>query len=252
MEGNSLQTYVIIWTVISIAIVSIVLLLLKYFFQSFEILIAEVLLFLRLSPIFGIYGLASAPDLSIKMLENPDREHLRYTFLFIALLLFGGFILILFRGGILKIKKSTRWIMTFIFVFAFAEYFWEFTHRYLYPEGLKEWINQGKNAEDFSKNYVNDNILTIGVIGRYFQFTSVIWLSLHLYKLQQIKIRIPILNIIISLLGIISATLDYIFGFPFPKKFEILMLFFIPGIAFFLLYWLGVALLTKFKKSRLS
>ncbi len=36
-----------------------------------------------------------------------------------------------------------------------------------------------------------------------------------------------------------------------PKGFEFLFLLFIPGIPFFLLYWLGVALLTKFKKSEL-
>ena len=91
----------------------------------------------------------------------------------------------------------------------------------------------------------------MGVIGRYFQFISVIWLSLHLYKLQQIKIWNPILNIIFSILGIVSATLVFITGFPFPKGFEFLMLFFIPGIPFILLYWLGIALLTKFKKSEI-
>jgi hypothetical protein len=139
-----------------------------------------------------------------------------------------------------------------VFILAFAEFIWEFNHHYLYPEGLKEWVSQGKKAEEFSKNYDNTTILNVGVIGRYFQFILVIWLSLHLYKLRHIKIWSPIINIMFSLLGIVSATLVYITGFPFPKGFEILMLFFIPGIPFFLLYWLGVALLTRFKKSEIQ
>ena len=253
IEMNSLQTYVIIWTVISITLISIVLLLLKRLHQSLEKkLLGGLLLFLLVCPLIGIYGLASAPDLSLKMLEHPEREHLRYSFLFLGLLLFGGFILFLFRGGSFYIKKSTRWIMTVIFIFAFAEYIWEFTHHYLFPEALKEWVSQGNNADEFGKNYDNFNIITIGVIGRYFQFISVIWISLHLYKLQQIKIWCPIMNIIFSLLGIVAATVIFITHMNLPKGFEILFLLFIPGIPFFLLYWFGVALLTKFKKSEIA
>lgn len=253
VEANSFQRYVIICTVISIAIVSVVLLL----FKRFQLLLEKtsvggIFLFLLLCPLVGIYGLASAPALSLRMLEHPEREHFRYSLLFIALILFGGFILFLFRSNSLTIKKSTRWIMTVILLLAFAEYIWEFTHHYLYPEGLKDWVSQGKNAEEFGKNYDNFNIITIGVIGRYFQFILIIWLSLHLYKLQQIKIWCPIINVIFSILGIVSATLVYITGFPFPKGFEFLLLFFIPGIPFFLLYWLGVGLLTKFKKSEIA
>lgn len=244
---NSFQHYVIITAAISITIISIVWLLFKYFHQAFEKIPVEgIFLFLLLCPLFGIYGLATAPDLSIKMLEHPEREHLRYIFLFIALVLFGCFTFFLFRNSSLNFKKSTRWIITLILIFAFAEYLWEFTHHYLYPEGLKEWISKGKNVEEFGKNYDNFNAITIGVIGRYFQFISVIWLSLHLYKLQRIKIWSPIINIIFSLLGITSATLILVTKMNLPKGFEILYLFFIPGIPFFLLYWLGVALLTKF------
>jgi hypothetical protein len=136
VETNSFQGYVIICAVISIAIVSIVLMLFKYFHQSFEkISVGGALLFLLVCPLVGIYGLAAAPDLSTKMLEHPEREHLRYTLLFIALILFGGFTLFLFKSSSLKIKKSAGWIMALIFIIAFAEYTWEFTHHYLYPEG---------------------------------------------------------------------------------------------------------------------
>ena len=142
--------------------------------------------------------------------------------------------------------------MTLILFVAFAEFIWEFYHHYLYPEGLKEWVGEGKNVEEFSKNYDSTTILNIGVFGRYFQFILIIWLSLRLYKLRQIKIWCPIINTIFSILGIVSATIVYITGFPFPKGFEFLLLFFIPGIPFFLLYWLGVALLTNYKKSEIA
>jgi len=252
-EANSFQRYVIFCAVISIAIVSIVLLLFKRFNQSLEhTLVGGILLFLLLCPLFSIYGLAAAPDLSLKMLEHPEREHLRYILLFIAAILFAGFMFCLFRSNSFKIKRSAKWIMTAIFIFALSEYIWEFTHHYLYPEALKEWVSKGNNIEDFDKNYDNISVLKTGVIGRYFQFTLVVWLSLLLYKLKQIKIWCPILNIIFSLLGIASATIVYITQFPFPKGFEFLLLFFIPGIPFFLLYWLGVALLTKYEETKIA
>jgi hypothetical protein len=71
VEGNSFQTYVIIWAVISMALAAIAFLLLKYAAQSFEsIFIGGAFLFLLACPIVGIIGLVSAPDLSIKMLNT--------------------------------------------------------------------------------------------------------------------------------------------------------------------------------------
>ena len=253
VETNSFWRYVIICTVISVAIVSILLFLTNYFQQSFEKApVGGLLLFLLVCPLFGIFGLASAPDLGLKMLEHPEREHLRYILLFIAAALFGAFMILLFRSNSLQIKKTAQWLAAIIFTIAFVEYIWEFTHHYSYPEGLKEWVSQGKNIEKFERSYDNFNIVAIGVLGRYFQFSLVIWLTLRLYKLRRINIWCPIVNIFFSLLGITSATLVYITQFHFPKGFEFLMLFFIPGIPFFLLYWLGVALLTKFKPIRSS
>jgi len=250
VEANSFRTYVLIWAVVSIVLASTVLLLLNYFQQSFnETVVAGIFLFLLLCPIFGIVGLVAPPDLSIKMLEHPEREHLRYGLLFIAAILFGTFFLLLLKGNSFKVKDSTKWIMAVFAILSFAEFIWEFTHHYSYPEGLKEWINQGKNAEEFVKDYDNFTMLTIGVIGRYFQYVLIIWLSLLLYKLKQIKIWNPIVMTIFGLLGIVSATVIYVTQFNIPKGFEILLFFFIPGFPFLLLYWLGVALLTKFKKS---
>lgn len=252
VEANSFKTYVIIWTVISIAFASIVIAVLKYWTQSFgSLLVGGLLLFLLVCPIVGIIGLATAPDLSLKMLEHPEREHLRYIFLFIAAILFGVFFFFLLKSNSLKIKNVTRWIITVVFILAFAEFIWEFTHHYLYPEALKEWIDKGKNAEEFGKNYDNITIINIGVLGRLIQFSLIIWLSIHLYKSRHIKIWSPIITIILSLVGIISAIVIYVTQMNIPKGFEILFLFFIPGIPFLLLYWLGVGLLTQLKKSEI-
>ena len=117
---------------------------------------------------------------------------------------------------------------------------------------MKDWISQGKKIEDFAKYYDNTTIVNIGVLGRLIQFSLIMWLSIYFYKLRQVQVWSPIVSIIFSLLGIGTAVMIYFIQFNFPKGFEILMLFFIPGIPFFLLYWLGVALLTKSKKSGIS
>jgi hypothetical protein len=252
-EANSFWTYVLIWAGVSIVLASIALVLLKYFHQSYNtIVVAGVFLFLLLCPIFGIVGLASPPDLSIKMLEHPEREHLRYSLLFFGAILFGTFFYFLLKGKSLKIKDSTKWIIAVLATLAFVEIIWEFTHHFLYPEGLRDWINQGKRVEDFSKNYDDATVITIVVIGRYLQYLLIIWLSLQLYKLKQIKIWNPILNILFSVMGIVSATVIFVTQYNIPKGFEILHLFFIPGFPFLLLYWLGVALVTKFTKTEIK
>lgn len=253
VEANSFWTYVIIWAVVSIVLASTVILLLKYFHQSYnDIMVAGIFLFLLLCPIFGIVGLAAPPDLSIKMLEHPEREHLRYSLLFIGALLFAAFFYLILKGNSFKVKDSTKWIMAVIATLAFSEFIWEFIHHYHYPEGLKEWINQGKSVEEFTKNYDNATMLAIGTIGRYLQYLLIIWLSLLLYKLKQIKIWNPIVMTIFGLIGVVSATVIYVTQFNIPKGFEILLFFFIPGFPFLLLYWLGVALLTKFKKNEIG
>lgn len=245
VEANSFKTYVIIWTVISTAFASIGIAVLKYYTQYFgNLTVCGLLLILLLCPIIGIIGLVAAPDLSLKMLEHPEREHLRYIFLFIAALLFGAFFIFLFKSNSFNIKNVSRSIITVLFILAFAEFIWEFTHHYLYPEAMKEWIDQGKKAEEFGKNYDNITIINIGVLGRLIQFSLIIWLSIHLYKLRQIKILSPIITVILSLIGIVSAIVIYATHMNLPRGFEILFLFFIPGIPFLLLYWLGVGLLT--------
>ena len=98
----------------------------------------------------------------------------------------------------------------------------EFIHHYHYPEALKEWINQGKSVEEFTKNYDNATILQLQPL-RYLQYLLIIWLSLLLYKLKQIKIWNPIVMTIFGLMGFVSATVIYVTQFNIPKGFEILL-----------------------------
>ena len=140
----------------------------------------------------------------------------------------------------------TSWVVSLFFILAFAEFIWEFTHHYFYPEALKDWVDQGKKAELFGKNYDNIHIVDIGVFGRLIQYSLIIWLSAHLYQFRQVNIWGPILTVVLSLLGIVSSTVIYITEMNVPKGFELLFLFFIPGIPFLLLYWLGVGILTRF------
>jgi MFS family permease len=173
VERNSFLTYVIIWALISVALAAMAFLLLQYAAQSFEsIFIGGAFLFLLACPIVGIIGLVSAPDLSLKMLEHPEREHLRYLYLFLATFLFGIFTLFLYRSNFLKIDRLTSWVTTLVFILAFAEFIWEFTHHYFYPEALKDWVDQGKKAELFGKNYDNINIVDVGVFGRLIQYSN--------------------------------------------------------------------------------
>ncbi len=253
VEANSFTTYVLVWTVISIAFAFIAIAVIKYYTKSFDSLtVGGLLLFLLLCPIVGIVGLASGPDLSLKILEHPEREQLRYIFLFIAAILFGVFSVVLLKSDLLNIKKITKWIITLVFLLAFVELIWEFTHHYLYPEAMKEWIDKGQKPEEFGKHYDNITIINIGVMGRLIQFSLIIWLSIHFYKLRHIKIWSPIITILFGLTGIVSAIVIYVTQMQLPKGFEFLFLFFIPGIPFLLLYWLGVGLLTQLKKREIA
>jgi len=248
VDTNSFQSYVIIWAFISLAFVGLAFSLLKYYAQSFErMMIAGAVLFLLVSPITGIVGLVSPPELSIKMLAHPEREHLRYTFLFIGAILFGIFAVLALSSNIFRVKRLFSRILTVVMALAFAEFIWEFNHHYHYPEALQAWVDQGKSAEAFGKSYDHSGIITIGVIGRFLQFLCIIGLAVYFYTTRQIHLWCPILCVLFSVCGLISATVIYVTEMNLPKGFEMLFLFFIPGIPFLLLYWLGVGLLTRVK-----
>lgn len=248
VDTNSFSTYVLIWSAISIAFVVLIVVFLKYAYGSLEkTIVAGGLLFLLISPIIGIIGLVSPPDLSLTMLEHPEREHVRYLFLFLAAFLFGFFFLALMGSYSKQMKNQTKWIMVLFFILAFTEFLWEFSHHYLYPDAMKEWMDQGGKAEEFGKSYDNITIINIGVLGRLFQFSLISWISIYLYHMRQTRIWSPIVITFLSLVGIASAITIFLTEMNLPKGFEILFLFFIPGIPFLLLYWLGVAMIMRFK-----
>jgi hypothetical protein len=196
----------------------------------------------------GIAGLSAPPDLSNKMLEHPEREHCRYILLFTGAILFGLYFLDLFINNRLQIKGTQKWIVITMFILAMIELIWEFSHHYAYPEGLKEWVGKGNKIEDFGKNYDDWKAGTTGAIGRFIIYVLIFWLSVKLYKIRKVNIWNPIVNSIFCLLGIASAASMFLF-FSFhiesPKPLGFLMIFFIPGVPFLLMYWIGVASLTR-------
>jgi len=247
-EGNSMTSYVLILTLVTLAIGLILFLIIRRYGQSFNTPVSGgVPLFLIGTVIMGITGLAAPPDLSIVMLQHPEREHFRYIVLFIAALLFGFYAAIQFGNNTFQLTNPLKWIMAVLFVLAFAEMIWEFSHHYLYPEGLKKWTDEGKNADDFVKSYDNIHVIIPGATGRLIQFSIVMWLAIRLYQLRKVKIWSPVLTCLMGLMGIISAAVILVTEMHLPKGFEFLFLFFIPGIPFILLYWTGVALLTREK-----
>jgi hypothetical protein len=203
-----------------------------------------VLLFYLGACIASIFGLGAPPDLSVTMLQHPEREHFRYFMLSIALLLFGGAFTLIIREKWDALSNWNKWIILF-FIVAMAEMCWEFYHHYHYPENLKLWMDQGKNADDFVKTYDNFSLLRFGATGRFFQYTLVAWLSFILLRYHHIKMWSFLLLLLFCFIGIFAAVFIFLNGLVFPQNLQILFMFFIPGLPFILLYWLGVALLSK-------
>ena len=108
-----------------------------------------------------------------------------------------------------------------LFIISFIELLWEFHHHYYYPESLKVWVENGNKAEDFSKNYDNNIVGTIGAIGRLTIYTIILWLSIGLYKIRKVNLWNPILTSFFCVLGIISSVLMFLFfnsGIETPKE----------------------------------
>jgi hypothetical protein len=202
------------------------------------------LLFFIGACITSIFGLGAPPDTSTTMLQHPEREHFRYFMLFVALLLFAGAFALIIKEKWDVLSKWNKWIILF-FIVSIAEMSWEFYHHYYYPENLQLWMDQGNNADDFIKAYDNSSIVRLGAIGRFFQYTMVAWLSYILLQYKHIRYGSFILLLILCFVGNFTAVFIILKGLAFPPNLQILFFFFIPGLPFILLYWLGVALLSK-------
>jgi hypothetical protein len=248
-DGNSMMNYILIYAAFILVIGSLLFYIIHRFRPSFvQPTRPGVILFFIGCVMLGIAGLSAPPDLSIKMLEHPEREHYRYIILFIGAILFGLYFLDLFINNRLQLKRTQKRIAITLFIIAMIELIWEFSHHYSYPEGLKEWVGKGNEAKDFEKNYDDWKAITKGAIGRLVIFMLIIWLSVKLYKIRSVSIWNPILNSFFCTLGIASAVSMFLFfnyHMEFPKALGFLFVFFIPGIPFLLMYWIGVALLTK-------
>ena len=248
-EGNTMMNFVFIYIAFILVAASFLFFITHRFRQSFvQPVRPGIILFFIGCIMLGIAGLAAPPDLSIKMLEHPEREHCRYILLFIGAILFGLYFLDLFITDRLQLKGTQKRIVVTMFILAMVEMIWEFSHHYSYPEGLKEWVVKGNKVEDFEKNYDDWKAATKGAIGRLIIFTLILWLSVKLYKMRSVRIWSPILSSLFSILGIVSAIsmfLYFNYGMQSPKSLGFLFIFFIPGIPFLLMYWIGVAVLTK-------
>lgn len=242
-EGNSFSTYITCCVAYAFLVTIILYFILDKALPK-PIRYAGVLLFFIGVFITAIIGLALPPDLSINMLKHPEREHFRYLMLAFSLLFFSVAFMLIMKEKWNDFPKWNKWIVVF-FIGALIEMSWEFYHHYYFPENLQVWINQGKQADEFVKHYDNFTMVRFGAIGRIFQYTVVAWLGYILLQCRYIKLWSLIPIVVFCILGIIAAVLVFTYGFSVPKNVQIFLLFFIPGISFLLLYWMGVALISK-------
>ena len=209
-----------------------------------KVLLGGILLFFIGTGIASIIGLAVPPDISPNMLQHPEREHFRYLLLFLSLLLFATSFVIILKEKWNVLSKRNKWIIV-AFILAFAEMCWEFYHHYHYAENLKFWIERGKDANAFIKDYDNITIARFGAIGRFFQYAVVAWLGYALVRFRHIRYWSFVPILMLCTIGIAAAMIVFYKGMPLPQNLQIFMLFFIPGFPFILLYWIGVILLNK-------
>ncbi|MBS1558850.1 MAG: hypothetical protein JST69_08985 [Bacteroidetes bacterium] len=251
-EGNSMTIFVALYLVlVFVVLLSLIFITTKYKHSFVQPVLPGILLFVLGCVMTGIAGLAVAPDLSIKMLEHPEREHFRYILLFIGALFYGLFFVQLLTKNVLQLNNRFKWVMIILFALTMTELLWEFSYHYFYPEGLKNWIDKGNKAEDFAKSYDNWRSIITGAIGRFLIYVLMLWLSLRLYKIHRIAIWSLIINTFLCVLGIVSSIAFFLYGaynIETPKEFGFLILFIIPGLPFLIMYWIGIALLTKTNK----
>lgn len=248
-NGNNVASFVMVYLLSVLVIVAVFIYITHRFKQSFiQPVLPGVILFLLGCVMFGIAGLKEAPDLSIKMLEHPEREHLRYIILFIGALLLAWYFFTVYAKNFLQHEATFKRIMLAMAIIVIIEMIWEFYHHYSYPEGLKKWMDKGNRVEDFGKNYDDWKVGTPAAIGRLILYSLILWMSVRLYKIKKTRLWNPILTAFFCVLGILSSIVMFLyfcFDIEAPKELGFLIILFIPGIPFLILYWIGVALLTR-------
>jgi hypothetical protein len=192
----------------------------------------------------SIWGLGAEPDFSPNMLQHPEREHYRYALLFLNALLFAAAFFMIMRNRWSIAAPWHKWIVL-LFIPAFAELVWEFQHHFFLGTHLQQWINEGKNAAGFMVDYTPEFALRFGGLGRALQYPVIVWLALILFKANFLKKWVFIVLTIFCVAGCFTGIVVTILGYGSFAKLQALMLFFIPGGPFVLLYWMGLALLSK-------
>lgn len=245
VEGNSATNFLLVWAGVSILFVGLIWIVVNRIFGSNQTKTAGMIMICFAGPIIGISGLAAPPDLTENMLLHPEREHTRYLLLFFAAGIFMAFSYFQHRIDLFQINDGIKKLLLIVCLIVSVQFIWEFSHHYYYPEAMKQWIEGGGKADEFGKNYDNFGIVLIGAIGRLFQFLLIAWMAGRLYKLRKIRLWNPIFTVLLSSLGILSAIIIVVTEMKYPKPLEFLFLFFIPGILFLLLYWIGIAMVSR-------
>lgn len=201
-------------------------------------------LFLIGISITAVWGLGAEPDFSPAVLLHPEREHTRYALLFLNAILFAvAFVLIIryYWNGLPKWHKA----IVLFFLFAFAEMIWEFQHHFFLASHLQAWINDGKKAEAFMPHYTPEITVRICGLARFCQYATIAWLALILFQNSGIKKWVLIIIAVGCVAGLVCGISIFVLGYASFGKLKAFLIFFIPGTPFVLLYWTGLALLTK-------
>lgn len=179
--------------------------------------------------------LLGPPEISPKLLERASEEQFRYGMLFLATLAFAfGFYTILkkYYKTLVPVNK----LIVIPFVISEVLLIWDNYSSFNLSVELKNWIADGKSAEDFFLSYNFHE--TYRAFGRTLAYVLVIWLGFILLKKQEMrKWQMWTLGIF-SLIGIL-------FFFLFLSKgFDFYFPFMVPAIAFAPVYWLGLTRLS--------
>jgi hypothetical protein len=239
-DGNSLGIYITLSIVNSLVYLLLLLPIINKYLPK-QLLFTGILLFCIGIVMASVAGLVSPPDFSVAMLKHPEREHFRYVLLFLGALLFIGAIIFFRQPEFGKLNI----LLLVCFIPAIAELLWEFYHHYFFAENLKAWIDSGNNADKFMDHYSGVAVIKLGTVGRFFQYSCIALLTYLLKKYTYIRKWSLAILFLLCGIGIFVAVFIFFYGFNFTGPYQAFMFFFIPAGPFLLLYWLGIALLTK-------
>jgi len=204
-------------------------------------------LFKKESFCFFMLGMITAPPLMLgppeqtpKLLDRVSEEHFRYGMLILATVVFiAGFIVHLKK--IWKEFSFTSKLILIPFVICTVLLIWDNFSSHNFAQELKNWISDGKKAEDFFANYNFHEFFR--TLGRSLLYVLTAWLGFILFKRKLIRKWQAIFLLIFSSVGILFFLLYNLINpaFYFP--------FMVPAVAMAPAYWVGLMLTAKRKSS---